>query len=70
LQLKLFGELVILQAPIFDGLPFDRFALLSVDQRSAVVGVCRGPFDRVFLVNLVIVVCDIAPYIELTHTSS
>ena len=52
------GELAVLQAPIFDGLSFDPFALFDDGLRSAEVGVCGRHVGQALVVALVVVVFD------------
>ena len=52
------GELAVLQAPMFDGLSLDPFALLDDGWRLAEVGVGGGHVAQRFVVTPVIVVLD------------
>ncbi len=48
----------MLQAPIFDGLSFNPFALLGACLRSAAVGIGRCEIVQVLVIALVVVVFD------------
>jgi len=52
------GELAVLQAPIFDGLSLDPFALFDDGWRPAEVGVGGRHVVQALVVPLVIVVLD------------
>ena len=52
------GELAVLQAPMFDGLSFDPFALFDDVRRPAEVGVSRRHVVQALMVALVVVVLD------------
>ena len=52
------GELAVLQAPMFDGLSLDPFALFDDGWRPAEVGVCRCHVGQALVVSLVIVVSN------------
>jgi protein involved in temperature-dependent protein secretion len=52
------GELAVLQAPIFDGLSLDPFALLDDGWCPAEVGVGGGHIVQALVVALVVVVLD------------
>ena len=51
------GELAVLQAPVFDGLPFDPFALFDDGFCPAEVGVGGRHVAEAFMVSPVIIVC-------------
>jgi hypothetical protein len=55
------GDLAVLQAPMFDGLPFDPFALLDDGFSLAEVGVCGRHVVQALVVALMIVVLDVFP---------
>ena len=52
------GELAVLQAPMFDGLPFDPFSLLDDGAGPAEVGVSGRHVFQALVITLVIVVLD------------
>ena len=52
------GELAVLQAPMFDGLPFDPFSLFDDGAGSAEVGIGGGHVAQALVVALVVVVID------------
>jgi len=52
------GELAVLQAPIFDGLSFDPFALFDDDWSPAEVSAGGSNSVQALVVTLVIVVLD------------
>ena len=52
------GELAVLQAPIFDGLSLDPFALFDDGWCPAEVGVCRRHVVQALVVAPVVVVLD------------
>ena len=52
------GELAVLQAPIFDGLPLDPFALFDDGQRPAEVGIGGCHVGQAFVVAPVVVLLD------------
>lgn len=54
----LYGELAVLQAPMFDGLSLDPFALIEDGSRPAEVGVGWRHVGQRFVVTLVVVVLD------------
>ena len=52
------GELAVLQASVFDGLPFDPFALLDDGVSPAEVGVGGRHIAEAFVISAVIIVVD------------
>jgi len=52
------GQLAVLQAPIFDGLSFDPFALFDDGRRPAEVGIGGCHVGQALVVALVVVVLD------------
>ena len=52
------GELAVLQAPVFDGLPFDPFALFDDGFGPTEVGVGGRHVAEAFMVSSVIIVVD------------
>lgn len=52
------GKLAVLQAPMFDGLPFNPFVLLDDGRGPAEVGVCGRHVVQAFVIAPVVVVFD------------
>jgi len=52
------GERAVLQAPIFDSLSFDPFALLNDSLCPAEVGICRRDVVEALLIALMVVMLD------------
>ena len=52
------GELAVLQAPMFDGLPFDPFSLFEDDCGPSEVGVGGRHIFEALVVSLVVVMLD------------
>ena len=52
------GELAVLQAPMFDSVSLDPFALFDDGRRPAEVGICGRHVVQAFVVTLVIVVLN------------